>query len=143
MAPFSRAFLNLTIALFVAYFSSFGELAGASFHGSRGEHARALIGHGVKLPRTLLRPLGWSASFQSPYQAGATDTPTVFTVQHTRVHTLPSPLPPPPPALLRPVEVLSLSLVGPFPPLGLPMICPLHPIFDFSWLRWPRYSALQ
>ena len=58
----------------------------------------------------------------------------------------PSPLPSPPPLLLLPLlieEFLSLSLEGPLPPLGLPMNCPLRPLFDLSWLRWSWYSALH
>ena len=115
---------------------------------------RALIGREVDLPRTLLRPLGWSSSAQSPYQTGLpSDPPIVLAVQHPRPHAPPTPplrpsLPPPlaPPFLLLPlplVEFLSLSLEGPLLPLGQPMNCPLRPLSSFSWLRWPRPSALQ
>ena len=112
-----------------------------------------MIGCEVQLPRTLLRPLGWSGSAQSPYQAGMpTNPPIVLAVRHPRPHappspTRPSPFPPPlPPLLLLPlrlVEFLSLSLEGPLPPLGQPINCPLSPLFGLSWLRWPRSSALQ
>ena len=91
MAPFSRAPLNLTTALFIVVFQCFRDLAGASSHGVRGGRARALIGREVQLPRTLPRPLGWSGSAQSPYQAGlSTDPPTVLAVQQSRPHAPPS-----------------------------------------------------
>ena len=94
MAPFSRALLNLAIALFIAHFPGFGNLAGASSHGVRGGRARALIGREVQLPRTLLRPLGWSGSAQSPCRVGLpTDPPIVLAFQHPRPHV---PLSPPP-----------------------------------------------
>ena len=119
----------------------------------RGGRARALIGREVQLPRTLLRPLGWSDSAQSLYQTRLpSDPPLVLAVQHPRPHAPPSPPspslppPPPPPLLLLPllpVEFLSLSLEGPLPPLGQLMNCPLRPLSGFSWLRWPRSSALQ
>ena len=83
MAPFSRAPLNLTTSS--PHFLGFGDLAEASSHGVRGGRARALIGREVQLPRTLLRPLCWSDSAQSPYQAGfPTDPPIVLAVQHPR-----------------------------------------------------------
>ena len=53
----------------------------------RGGRAKALIGREVHFPRTLLRPLGWSSSAQSPYQAGLpTDSPIVLVVQPPRPH---------------------------------------------------------
>ena len=63
-------------------------------------HPRAFIGREVQLPRILLRPLGWSDSAQSLYQAGLPiDRRIVLTVQHPRPHVPPSPpRPSPPPA---------------------------------------------
>ena len=104
MAPFSRAPLNLTIALYIAALYWVWRSCRSSSHGVRGGRARALIGRKVQLPCTLLRPLGWSSSAHSPDQAELpTDPPIVLAVQHPRLHALPSPprpslsLPPPPP----------------------------------------------
>ena len=113
MASFSRAPLNLTIALFIIVLSWVWRSCRSFFHGVRGGRARALIGREVQLPRTLLRPLGWSGSARSPYQAGLpTDPPIVLAVQHTRPHALLSPPLPSPPL--------------PSPPLPSP---PLHYCF--------------
>ena len=85
------------------HFLEFGGLAGASSLGVRGGRARALIGRDVQLPRTLLRPLGWSGSAQYSYQAGLpTDPPIILAVQHPRPHAAPSPPRPPPPLPLPP-----------------------------------------
>ena len=79
MVPFSGAPLNLTS---LPHYLEVGDLAGDFSHGARGGRARALIGQGVQLPRTLLQPLGWSGSAQSPYQAGLpTDPPIVLAVR--------------------------------------------------------------
>ena len=105
IAPFSRARLSLTIALLLPYFPTFGDPAGASSDGALGGRARALIGDGAQLPRTLLGRFGWSGSqLISLYQARlSTDHPIVLAVQHSRPPrsplSPPPPPPPPPPAL--------------------------------------------
>ena len=94
-ALLSRASLSLTIALSpLSYCPVFGGPAEAFSHGARGGSARALIGHGAQLPRTLLGCFGWSDSAHFPLR---TEMPPgrviIFVVQ------LPShPLPPPAPA---------------------------------------------
>ena len=95
------------------YFLGFGDFAGASSHSVREGHPRAFIGREVQLPRILLRPLGWSDSAQSPYQAGLPmDLLNVLTVQHPRPHVPPSPprpSPPPAPASTSRVHIPLLS----------------------------------
>ena len=147
MAPFSRAPLNLTIALFIAtlfrvwrscrsFFPRCAWRARQSFDWTRGTPP-------AHTPPTPL--LVWlSQSSLSDWVANGSSH-----CSHCSTH--PSPRPPvfPPPfplpyplpvpisllLSLRPAEFISLYLKGPLPPLGLPMNCQLHPLFSFSWLR--------
>ena len=151
MVPFSRAPLKLIKALFISALSWVWRSC-RSFSLRCAWRARESSDwtRGTT-PTHTPSLLGWSGSAQSPNRAGlSTGLPIVLAVQHAPLPPLPSPTLPSPtlPSLLlllplRPVEFLSLSLEGPLPPLGLPMNCPLHPLFGFSWLRWPRSSALQ
>ena len=143
MAPFSRAPLNLTIALFVAalswvwrsYRSFFPRCAWRvreSFDRTRGITPT----HTPPTPRLVwlssIFPSNWVAIGSSHCSRCPTPPPP------------PRPSPPPPPLLLLlfPLEeLISLSLEGPLPPLRLPMNCPLRPLSGFSCLRWPRSSV--
>ena len=90
MVPFSRAPLNLAIALFFAMLSKFWSSWKSFFPRARGGRVRALIGHVVQLPRTSLLSLGWFDSAYSPYQARLpTDPPFVLAVQNLRLPRFP------------------------------------------------------
>ena len=125
MTPFSRAPLNLTIALYIdalswvwrscrSFFPRCAWRARESFDWTQG----TTLTNTPPTPRLVwLSPIslsGWVASTSS------------------HCSRYPTPPPPRPPLPLRPVEFLSLSPEGPLPPLGLPMNCPLHPLFGFS-----------
>ena len=158
MASFSRAPLNLTIALFVAalswvwrscrsFFPRCAWRARESFDWTRGTTPT----HTPPTPRLVwlssIFLSDWVAMGSSHCSRCPTPPPPGPPLPPPPLSlSAPSPPPPPPPLLLLPllsVEFLSLSLEGPRPPLGQPMNCPLRPLSGFSWLRWPRSSALQ
>ena len=146
MAPFSRAPLKLTIALFVAalswvwrscrsFFPRCAWRARESFDWTRSTTPT----HTPPTPRLVwlssISLSGWvtnGSSHCSRCPAPPPPRPPLSPLP------LSLPSPPPPPVLLLPlrlVEFLSLSLEGPLPPLGQPMNCPLRPLFGFSSLR--------
>ena len=152
MARFSRAPLNLIIALFFAalswvwrscrsFFPRCAWRAGESFDWTRGTAPK----HTPPTPRLVwlssISLSGWVAFGSSHCSRCPTPSPPRPPLSPSLL-SLPSPLPPLLLLPLRLVEFLYLSLEGPLPPLGQ-FNCPLHPLFGFSWLRWPRSSALQ
>ena len=146
MAPFSRAPLNLTIALFVAAFSKFWRSwrnffprwawrACKSFDRTRG----TIPMHPPPIPRLV-----WLSSFSLPGRVAKLSSHCSRCSAHPPPHPFlsspPLTLPPLPPAplllllTLRSAESLPLSLEGSLPSPGLPTNCYLHPIFDFCLL---------
>ena len=151
MALFSRAPPNLTVALFIAVLSRVWTFC-RSFYPRCARRAHKSFGwtRGTTPTRTPSTPrLVWLRSISlSDWVASECSHCSHCSIHPAPPHPLcphPSPSPPlpsppalPPPAPPSIVELLSLALEGPLPPLGLPISYPLYSLFGSSRLRWPR-----
>ena len=138
MVSFSRAPLNLTIALFITVFSKFWRSCRSFFPRCAWRACESFDWtrdttptHTPPIPRLV-----WLSSFSLSGWVGNGSS------HCSRCSTPPALAPPASRPLLlapfllllplRPIESLSLPLEGPLPPLGLPTNCPLHSLFGFS-----------